>query len=151
MLWLLWVIVVLSFLTAAQRFVKVWRQADRPPAPLPVEPAAVVLRWRAWREERAGRDATWWARAPRGPGSSASGGLSFLSGSRRPGSGAAGSRWHERRLARRDRFPDGTNADANVGSGAGAANGQERSQEQRRTEIHDEARARRRSEPKGQN
>ena len=146
MLWLLWVIVVLSFLTAAQRFVKVWRQADRPPAPLPVEPAAVVLRWRAWREERAGREATWWARAPRGPGSSANGGLPFLSGSRRPGSGAAGSRWHERRLARRERFSD----EANVGAGAPVPNGQEHGQDQRRTEIHDEARARRRTEPKGQ-
>jgi CDP-diacylglycerol--glycerol-3-phosphate 3-phosphatidyltransferase len=146
MLWLLWVIVVLSFLTAAQRFIKVWRQADRPPAPLPVEPAAVVLRWRAWREERAGREATWWARAPRGPGSSANGGLPFLSGSRRPGSGAAGSRWHERRLARRERFSD----EANVGAGAPTPNGQEHGQDQRRTEIHDEARARRRTEPKGQ-
>ncbi len=146
MLWLLWVIVVLSFLTAAQRFVKVWRQADRPPAPLPVEPAAVVLRWRAWREERAGREATWWARAPRGPGSSANGGLPFLSGSRRPGSGAAGSRWHERRLARRERFSD----EANVGAGSPVPNGQEHGQDQRRTEIHDEARARRRTEPKGQ-
>jgi len=146
MLWLLWVIVVLSFLTAAQRFVKVWRQADRPPAPLPVEPTAVVLRWRAWREERAGREATWWARAPRGPGSSANGGLPFLSGSRRPGSGAAGSRWHERRLARRERFTD----DVNVGSTAVVANGQEHGQDQRRAELHDEARARRRTEPKGQ-
>ncbi len=146
MLWLLWVIVILSFLTAAQRFVKVWRQADRPPAPLPVEPAAVVLRWRAWREERAGREATWWARAPRGPGSSANGGLPFLSGSRRPGSGAAGSRWHERRLARRERFSD----EANVGAGAPVPNGQEHGQDQRRTEIHDEARARHRTEPKGQ-
>jgi len=146
MLWLLWVIVILSFLTAAQRFVRVWRQADRPPAPLPVEPAAVVLRWRAWREERAGRDATWWARAPRGPGSSANGGLPFLSGSRRPGSGAAGSRWHERRLARRERFSD----EANIGAGAPGPNGQEHGQDQRRTEIHDEARTRRRTEPKGQ-
>jgi hypothetical protein len=50
-------------------------------------------------------------------------------------------------LARRERFPD----DASVGSGAAASNGQERSQEQRRAEIHDEARARRRSEPKSQN
>ena len=146
MLWLLWVIVVLSFLTAAQRFIKVWRQADRPPAPIPVEPAAVVLRWRAWREERAGREATWWARAPRGPGSSTNGGLPFLSGSRRPGSGAAGSRWHERRLACRERFSD----EANVGAGAPVPNGQEHGQDQRRTEIHDEARARRRTEPKGQ-
>ena len=72
MLWLLWLIFALSLVTAGQRFVKVWRQADKPPAPLPVEPAAVVLRWRAWREERAGREAnrsaTWWARAPRAPG-----------------------------------------------------------------------------------
>jgi CDP-diacylglycerol---glycerol-3-phosphate 3-phosphatidyltransferase len=112
MLWLLWLVFALSLVTAGQRFVKVWRQADRPPAPLPVEPTAVVLRWRAWREERAGREArsaTWWARAPRGPGSSTSGG--FFSGSRRPSSGAG--RWHERRLARRQRvlgdrdFPTG--------------------------------------------
>jgi len=142
MLWLLWVIVALSVITAAQRFVKVWRQADRPPAPLPVEPTAVVLRWRAWREERAGRDATWWARAPRGPGSSANGGLPFLSGSRRPGSGAAGSRWHERRLARRERFSDETN----FGGGPVVEHGPD----QHRAEIHDETRARRRSEPKGQ-
>ena len=104
MLWLLWLIFALSVVTAGQRFVKVWRQANKPPAPLPVEPTAVVLRWRAWREERAGRDATrsatWWARAPRGPGSSTSGG--FFSGSRRPSSGAG--RWHERRLARRRRL-----------------------------------------------
>ncbi len=100
MLWLLWLIFALSLITAGQRFVKVWRQADKPPAPLPVEPTAVVLRWRAWREERAGREATWWARAPRGPGSSTNGG--FLSGSRRPSPGAG--RWHERRTARRRRL-----------------------------------------------
>jgi len=105
MLWLLWVVFALSVVTAAQRFVKVWGQADKPPAPLPVEPTAVVLRWRAWREERAGREASWWARAPRGPGASTSGG--FFSGSRRPGGGAAGGRWHERRLARRRRLLDG--------------------------------------------
>lgn len=143
MLWLLWVIVALSVLTAVQRFVKVWRQADKPPAPLPVEPTAVVLRWRAWREERAGREATWWARAPRGPGSSSTGGLPFLSGSRRPGSGAAGSRWHERRLARRERFSD----ESNYSSGAAGTNGQE----QRRGELHDEARSRRRTGPTGPN
>jgi len=104
MLWLLWLIFALSLVTAGQRFVKVWRQADKPPAPLPVEPTAVVLRWRAWKEERAGREAnrsaTWWARAPRGPGSSTSSG--FFLGSRRPSSGAG--RWHERWLARRRRL-----------------------------------------------
>jgi CDP-diacylglycerol--glycerol-3-phosphate 3-phosphatidyltransferase len=94
MVWLLWLIFALSCVTAVQRFVTVWRQAGKPPAPLPVEPTAVVLRWRAWREERAGRDA-WWARAPRGPASSPGGG--FLAGSRRPGGGAANSRWLERR------------------------------------------------------
>jgi CDP-diacylglycerol--glycerol-3-phosphate 3-phosphatidyltransferase len=103
MLWLLWLIFALSLLTAGQRFVKVWRQAEKPPAPLPVEPTAVVLRWRAWREERAaGRDATSWARSPRGPGRPAGGG--FFSGSRRPGAGAAEGRWHERRLQRRLRM-----------------------------------------------
>lgn len=101
MLWLLWVIFALSAITAAQRFIKVWRQANKPPARAPVEPTAVTLRWRAWREERAGREASWWARAPRGPGASTSG---FFSGSRRPGSGAGGSRWHERRMARRKRL-----------------------------------------------
>ena len=59
MLWLLGAIFVLSVITAVQRFVRVWRQANKPPAPLPVEPTTVVLRWRAWREERAGRDASW--------------------------------------------------------------------------------------------
>jgi CDP-diacylglycerol--glycerol-3-phosphate 3-phosphatidyltransferase len=102
MLWLLWLIVALSLVTAGQRFVKVWRQAEKPPAPLPVEPAAVVLRWRAWREERAGRETTSWVRSPRGPGRPAGGG--FFSGSRRPGAGAAEGRWHERRLQRRLRL-----------------------------------------------
>ncbi len=104
MLWLLGVIFVLSVITAGQRFIKVWRQANKPPAPLPVEPTAVVLRWRAWREERAGREASWRARAPRGPGASTSG---FFSSNRRPGSGAGGGRWHERRLERRQRLPGG--------------------------------------------
>lgn len=104
MLWLLWVIFALSAITAAQRFIKVWRQANKPPAPLPVEPTAVVLRWRAWKEERAGREASWRARAPRGPGASTSG---FFSSSRRPGSGAGGGRWHERRLERRKRLLGG--------------------------------------------
>jgi CDP-diacylglycerol---glycerol-3-phosphate 3-phosphatidyltransferase len=104
MLWLLWVIFALSVITAVQRFVKVWRQANKPPAPLPVEPTAVTLRWRAWREERAGREASWRARAPRGPGASTSG---FFSSSRRPGSGAGGGRWHERRVERRKRHLEG--------------------------------------------
>ena len=104
MLWLLWLIFALSMLTAGQRFVKVWRQAEKPPAPLPVEPAAVVLRWRAWREERAAeRENTWWVRSPRGPGRPA--GAGFFSGSRRPGAGAAAEgRWHERRVQRRLRL-----------------------------------------------
>ncbi len=104
MLWLLWLIVALSLVTAGQRFVKVWRQAEKPPAPLPVEPAAVVLRWRAWREERAGREPTSWVWSPRGPGRPAGGG--FFSGSRRPGAGAAEGRWHERRLQRRLRLSE---------------------------------------------
>jgi CDP-diacylglycerol---glycerol-3-phosphate 3-phosphatidyltransferase len=129
MLWLLWAIFALSVVTAGQRFMKVWGQANKPPAPLPVEPAAVVLRWRAWREERAGREASWWARAPRGPGASTSG---FFSGSRRPGGGAAGGRWHERRVARRKRFPEG-------GFGAGAGDGSGQGQ----AELGDKIRTRR--------
>ena len=78
---LLWLIFALSAITAAQRFVKVWRQANKPPPPCPSSRPRVVLRWRAWKEERAGREASWRARAPRGPGSSTSG---VLSGSRRP-------------------------------------------------------------------
>jgi len=104
MLWLLWLVFALSCITAAQRFVKVWRQAEKPPAPLPVEPTAVVLRWRAWREERATREATWGARVSRGSSVPASRG--FFAGSRRPGGGAAGSRWHERRIARRQNFDE---------------------------------------------
>ena len=129
MLWLLWLIVALSLLTAGQRFVKVWRQAEKPPAPLPVEPAAVVLRWRAWREERAaGRDTTSWARSPRGPGRPAGGG--FFSGSRRPGAGAAEGRWHERRLQRRLRLNEEQSSpapdDAGQGGGRPARRGHRR-------------------------
>jgi CDP-diacylglycerol--glycerol-3-phosphate 3-phosphatidyltransferase len=62
---LLWVMVVLTSVTAVQRFVKVWRQASvdvPPPPPRPtraprprvtaagVPPAPVAERWRAWRE-----------------------------------------------------------------------------------------------------
>jgi CDP-diacylglycerol--glycerol-3-phosphate 3-phosphatidyltransferase len=101
MLWLLWLIFALSLVTAVQRFVKVWRQAGKPPAPLPVEPTAVVLRWRAWREERSSREA-WWAWAPRGPASGA-----FSGRSRRPGGRTASSPWHQRRIERRERFADG--------------------------------------------
>jgi CDP-diacylglycerol---glycerol-3-phosphate 3-phosphatidyltransferase len=117
MLWLLWVIFALSVITAAQRFIKVWRQANKPPSPVPVEPTTVVLRWRAWREERSGREASWWARAPRGPGASTSG---FFSSSRRPGSGAGGGRWHERRVARRKRLLE----DSGFGPAEGPGEGQ---------------------------
>ncbi|HEY2300504.1 MAG TPA: CDP-alcohol phosphatidyltransferase family protein [Acidimicrobiales bacterium] len=48
---LLWAMLVLSSITAIQRFVKVWRQASKPPAPKPVDqPVAMAERWRAWRE-----------------------------------------------------------------------------------------------------
>lgn len=99
MLWLLWVVFALSCITAAQRFVVVWRQAGKPPARAPLSPlerGTVALRWRAWREEMANRDPAWW-RAPRGEAPSS--GSRFTAGSRRPGRGAA--RWHERRATRR--------------------------------------------------
>jgi len=44
---LLWVMLVLTSITAVQRFVKVWRQASKPPAE---PPGAMAQRWRAWRE-----------------------------------------------------------------------------------------------------
>jgi CDP-diacylglycerol--glycerol-3-phosphate 3-phosphatidyltransferase len=89
MLWLLWLVFALSLVTAAQRFVRVWRQADKPPKP---EPAAVVVRWRAWREERAGLLS--------GPSGGFGEGRGFFSGTRRPGGGSAR---HERRTERRQR------------------------------------------------
>lgn len=74
---LLWVMLVLSAITAVQRFVKVWRQASAPqPAPV-----AMAARWRAWREANG-----WPTRADR-----------YTRGTRR---GGAGDRWRERRLAR---------------------------------------------------
>ena len=110
MLWLLWVVVVLSCITAGQRFVVVWRQAGKPPAPVrrsplersqlergPLERGTVALRWRAWREEIASRDATGRTKLPRAGTPAA--GTRFFAGSRRPGRGTG--RWHERRAARR--------------------------------------------------
>ena len=54
----LWVMLALTLVTATQRFVKVWRQAEVVAAPVPplrpVRPA-MEARWRAWRESTAGR------------------------------------------------------------------------------------------------
>jgi hypothetical protein len=48
---LLWAMLVLTSITAVQRFVKVWRQASKPPPPKPVDqPVVIAERWRAWRE-----------------------------------------------------------------------------------------------------
>lgn len=104
---LLWVVFALSVITAGQRFVRVWRQAGKPPAPEPVRPwrtptsrGTVALRWRAWREELANRDTPWWPRSARPSRSGTwAAGSRFFAGSRRPGAG--GGRWHERRAARR--------------------------------------------------
>ena len=102
MLWLLWVVFAFSLITAGQRFVAVWRQAGRPPQPAPLarlllQRGTVALRWRAWREELAGKDASWRARPQRGTSSVA--GTRFFAGTRRPA--RRGGRWHERRAARR--------------------------------------------------
>jgi len=122
MLWLLWLIFALSCITAGQRFITVWRQAERPPAPLPVEPTAVVLKWRAWREERSSIDRSRRRRASSLP---RSGG--FFAGTRRPGStGAVGGRWHERRSARLQRFDEGAGTPGSDEAGArrpGSASG----------------------------
>jgi CDP-diacylglycerol--glycerol-3-phosphate 3-phosphatidyltransferase len=83
----LWIMLILTAVTAVQRFVKVWRQASRPPKPQPV---AMAERWRAWRvangwgEPRSPR----WGSSPRSN--------RFAQGTRRTG----GTRWQQRRLAR---------------------------------------------------
>jgi CDP-diacylglycerol--glycerol-3-phosphate 3-phosphatidyltransferase len=48
---LLWAMLILTSLTALQRFVKVWRQAGRPPAaaPRPRQAVPVSERWRQWK------------------------------------------------------------------------------------------------------
>jgi CDP-diacylglycerol--glycerol-3-phosphate 3-phosphatidyltransferase len=61
----LWAMLILTSVTAVQRFVKVWRQASQPvasklaPVPRaqasPDATAAVAERWRAWRQQAAGR------------------------------------------------------------------------------------------------
>jgi CDP-diacylglycerol--glycerol-3-phosphate 3-phosphatidyltransferase len=97
---LLWFMLALTSLTAVQRFVMVWRQANRaghgpPPAerrvfarrgsydrdPAALGSLAMSARWRAWREANG-----WVPRADR-----------YAEGSRRTG---ATVRWHERRQAR---------------------------------------------------
>ena len=100
MLWLLWLVFALSMITAGQRFVRVWRLADKPPKP---EPAARGRRaWReeraAWREGRGRREPAGGtaAGARRGTGPSAEGGSeagrSATSGPAGASSAAAGAR-----------------------------------------------------------
>jgi CDP-diacylglycerol--glycerol-3-phosphate 3-phosphatidyltransferase len=99
---ILWVMLALTVFTAAQRFVKVWRQATAaghgpPPAQRPAfvrrsgytfsEQAAVAARWRAWREANG-----WVPRSAR-----------YADGSHRNGAAA---RWQERRRARLARLRD---------------------------------------------
>jgi CDP-diacylglycerol--glycerol-3-phosphate 3-phosphatidyltransferase len=75
----LWVMLVLTAITAAQRFVKVWRQASRPETEAP---GAMAERWRAWRRANG-----WGSGTPR-PGR-------FAQGTQR-----GSTRWHELRSAR---------------------------------------------------
>lgn len=53
----LWVMLALTLVTATQRFVKVWRQAEviAPVPPVRLARPAMEARWRAWRESSAGR------------------------------------------------------------------------------------------------
>jgi CDP-diacylglycerol--glycerol-3-phosphate 3-phosphatidyltransferase len=91
----LWVMLGLTVLTALQRFIKVWRQANAPPKP---PPSTVALRWRAWRE------ANGWA--PR-PGR-------YRQGSAQTGAAA---RWRERRVARLEHGREHRRSGARVDSG----------------------------------
>jgi CDP-diacylglycerol--glycerol-3-phosphate 3-phosphatidyltransferase len=108
---ILWLMLALIVFTAAQRFVKVWRQATAaghgpPPAERPAfvrrsgytfTEAAAVARWRAWRQANG-----WVPRSAR-----------YADGSHRSGAAA---RWQERRRARLARLsgdegsPDATSA-----------------------------------------
>jgi hypothetical protein len=78
---LLWAMLILTGITAIQRFVKVWRQASKPPPAKPVDqPVAMAERWRAWREAN-------------GAGAGTTFGNRFAQGSRPNGR----TRWQERR------------------------------------------------------
>jgi CDP-diacylglycerol--glycerol-3-phosphate 3-phosphatidyltransferase len=79
----LWVMLVLTGITAIQRFVKVWRQASGPEVEAP---GAMAERWRAWRQANG-----WGSGAPR-PNR-------FAQGTQR-----GSTRWHELRSARLDRL-----------------------------------------------
>jgi CDP-diacylglycerol---glycerol-3-phosphate 3-phosphatidyltransferase len=79
---LLWLMLVMTGLTAVQRFVKVWRQASRPPAEPAPPPVAMAERWRAWREAN-------------GWGAGTEGSNRFAHGTRR-----GPTHWQERRAAR---------------------------------------------------
>jgi CDP-diacylglycerol---glycerol-3-phosphate 3-phosphatidyltransferase len=78
----LWLMLAMTGITAVQRFVKVWRQASRPPADVAPPPVAMAERWRAWREAN-------------GWGASTEGSNRFAHGTRR-----GPTRWQERRAAR---------------------------------------------------
>ena len=95
---LLWVMLVLTLVTAGQRFVKVWHQASRPPArPVPA-PVAMAERWRAWREANG-----WGATAH--PNRYA------------PGTPRGPARWQERRAARLERPDDAETVERGALSG----------------------------------
>jgi CDP-diacylglycerol--glycerol-3-phosphate 3-phosphatidyltransferase len=112
MLWLLWLVFALSLVTAGQRFAKVWFLAGKPPAPKPVEPTAVALRWRAWREERRRiwrEDRAQSVRQGGGQrGSRPAAGAGFFVGTRGPRRGGpTAPRWRERRISRSRRAHGG--------------------------------------------
>jgi CDP-diacylglycerol--glycerol-3-phosphate 3-phosphatidyltransferase len=100
---LLWVMLGLTSLTAVQRFVKVWRQAGRPPASQPVDqpvgPVAMTERWRAWLQASGAGDGTPFSHR-------------FAQGTRRRGGG----RWHDRRQSQRRPAQTGDGAPESAGT-----------------------------------
>jgi len=105
---LLLAMLVLTSITAVQRFVKVWRQASKPPPPKPVDqPVAMAERWRAWREAN-------------GAGTGSVLGNRFAQGSRPDGR----TRWQERRRT--------WNRPADNAEGAAEGSGPRRRQHNRR-------------------
>jgi CDP-diacylglycerol---glycerol-3-phosphate 3-phosphatidyltransferase len=95
----LWLMLAMTSITAVQRFVKVWRQASRPPAKATPPPVAMAERWRAWRQAN-------------GWGAAAEGSSRFAQGTRR-----GPTRWQERRVARLEQLDRAEQGDGQVPPG----------------------------------
>lgn len=85
---ILWLMLVLTAITAIQRFIRVWRQASKPPR---AAPAPAAGRWRTWRQSGPLTLSERYAQSPRRTSAAAT--------------------WHERRLSRLERASRGDGDD----------------------------------------